>query len=105
MSKNALLVLLAAANVLLLTGVILLGYTPPAAMAQAEAGGAGYAVVCAQAEPRSDAIYVLDGANHLLHAWRIVPTPRSVEDPISLAYKDTRDLARDFRERDRERAK
>lgn len=103
MSRNALLVLLAGANLLLLSGLILLAHTPPMAMAQAEAGGSNFAVVCAQAELRNDAVYVLDGTNHLLHAWRVLPYPRTVEEPVGLVYMDSRDLARDFRERDRDR--
>lgn len=105
MSRNALLVLLAGANLLLLTGVVLLAYTPPAAVAQAEMAASGFAIVGAQAELRNDAVYVLDGPNHLLHAWRVMPFPRSIEDPIGLVYMDTRDLARDFRERGRDREK
>ncbi|MBP7934475.1 MAG: hypothetical protein KA354_07475 [Phycisphaerae bacterium] len=105
MSRNTLFVVLAGANLLLLSGLILLAYSPPAAMAQVEGGGSGFAVVSAQAELRNDAVYVLDGANHLLHAWRVMPYPRTVEDPIGLIYMDSRDLARDFRERDRDREK
>lgn len=99
MSKQGLLILLVGANLLLLTGLVLVSYTPPTAMAQtasAPAGGPGYALLACQVEIGNDAVYVLDAQNQLLHAFR-TPFPHQIGDPVQLIYITTRDLSREFR--------
>lgn len=84
---------------LLLAGLVLVSYTPPTAMAQAAgtpAAGPGYALLACQVEIGNDVIYVLDGRNQLLHAFR-TPFPHQIGDPVRLIYISTRDLSREFR--------
>lgn len=97
-SRQAIIVALVGLNLLLLTGVILVGYTPPAAFAQdaAAAGEPADTVLGVQAEVGNDAIYIIDGQNHFLHCFR-TPFPRNEGDPVRLFYIGTRDLSREFR--------
>ena len=98
LTKQAMIVALVGLNLLLLAGVILVGYTPPAAFAQdAAVGGEQPDIVLGvQAEIGSDATYVIDGRNQLLHVFR-TPFPYKEGDPIRVFYIGTRDLSRDFR--------
>ena len=99
LSKQAIIVTLIGFNLLLLTGVILVGYTPPAAFAQDTAAvqpESADILLAVQAEIGSDCIYLLDGENELLHAFRM-PFPHQAGDPVRIMYIGTRDLSREFR--------
>lgn len=101
MSKQVLIVALVGLNLLLLAGVILTAYTPPAAMAQtpaasSPAGGRDYLLMSCLAEPASDVIYVLDVYNQLLLAFR-TPYPYQIGDPVLIRFISMRDLSREFR--------
>ena len=99
LSKQAIIVALVGLNLLLLAGVVLVGYTPPAAMAQEAAAAAGEpadTVLGVQAEIGNDAIYVIDGRNQFLHVFR-TPFPYRDGDPVQIFYIGTRDLSREFR--------
>ena len=99
LSKQAIIVALVGLNLLLLAGVILVGYTPPSAFAQDAAAAAGEpadTVLGVQAEVGNDAIYIIDGQNHFLHCFR-TPFPHHEGDPVRLFYVGTRDLSREFR--------
>jgi hypothetical protein len=101
MSKQVLIVALVGLNLLLLAGVILTAYPPPAAMAQtpaasASAGGRDYLLLSCLAEPGNDVIYVLDVPNQLLLAFR-TPYPYQIGDPVLIQFTGMRDLSREFR--------
>ncbi len=98
LSKQAIIVALVGLNLLLLTAVLMVGYTPPAAFAQ-EVGPpatSDFILTAAEAEIGNDVTYVLDTRNQLLHAFR-TPFPHMVSDPVFVTYAGTRDLSRDFK--------
>jgi len=102
MTKHVMIVVLVGINLLLLAGVLLVTYSPPAAMAQAAAveGSADgdYIVTTAEVELNNDIIYVFDVRNEFLHAFR-THFPRVGESqPVQLRHVFTRDLSRDFKE-------
>ena len=105
MTKNVLIVVLAGINLFLLAGVILVTYSPPAALAQAVAQenaieGDNYILIAAEVEQSNDMIYVLDVQNELLHMFR-TNFPRLGDDqPIRVTHIFTRDVRRDFREQE-----
>ena len=98
-SKWGFIVFLAGVNLLLLSGLILVSFPPPAALAQVAAAagaGPGYALLACQVEIGNDVIYVLDARNQLLHAFR-TPFPHQIGDVVRMVYVSTRDLSREFR--------
>lgn len=95
MSKRALILVLAAVNLLLVSILVLSSYTPPQAFAQGLSRSGEYIVVAAKAEQTSDAIYLLDLRTRQLHAFRST-FPRAAGEPIRVALMHTRDLVRDF---------
>jgi hypothetical protein len=100
-SKQALIVALVGLNLLLLAGVILTAYSPPAAMAQtppasAVLGNQEYLLLSCLAEPGNDVIYVLDVPNQLLLAFR-TPYPYQFGYPVWIQFVSMRDLSREFR--------
>ena len=101
MSKQVLIVALVGLNLLLLAGVILTAYSPPAAMAQPPAASTAaesgdYMLLSCLAEPGNDVIYVLNVPNQLLLAFRM-PYPYQIGDPVRIQFVNMRDLSRDFR--------
>ena len=104
MTKHVLIVVLAGINLFLFTGVILVHYSPPAAMAQPMAmeGAAegNYVLIAAEAELNNDMVYVLDVQNEFLHMFR-TNFPRLGDDqPVRIRHVFTRDLSRDFKEQE-----
>lgn len=102
MTKHVLIVALVGVNLFLLTGVILVTYSPPAALAQEVAAenavdGNDYILIAAEVELNNDMIYVLDVQNEFLHMFR-TNFPRMGDDqPIRVRHVFTRDISRDFR--------
>ena len=102
MTKHVLIVGLVGLNLFLLAGVILVTYSPPAALAQDVAvegaiEGDPYILVAAEVELNNDMIYVLDVQNEFLHMFR-TNFPRMGDDqPILVRHIFTRDVSRDFR--------
>ncbi len=98
LSKQSIIVALVGLNLLLLTAVLMVGYTPPAALAQEATPSAGsdIIVMAAQVEIGNDVTYVLDTRNQLLHAFR-TPFPHMDNDPVFVTYVGSRDLSRDFK--------
>ncbi len=95
MSMRSILVLLAGLNLALLGGLFLLSWTPPEAAAQGIGRGTEYVLVAAQAELRSDAVYLFDLRTRQMHAFRST-FPRVVGQPVRVALMNSRDLNRDF---------
>ncbi len=92
MTRQSLLVILVAVNLLLLAGLILSTYTPPVAYAQAPGRAGDYLLVSGQISNSHDVVYLLDLRNRLLHVFRATQG-----QPINFVPVDTRELARDFR--------
>jgi hypothetical protein len=104
MTKHVLIVVLVGLNLFLLAGVILVTYSPPAAMAQAAtvegAADGNYILIAAEAGLNNDVVYVFDMGNEFLHAFR-TPFPRLGDDqPVRIGHVFTRDLSRDFKEQE-----
>ena len=104
MTKHVLIVVLVGLNLFLLAGVILVTYSPPAAMAQAAtvegAADGNYILIAAEAGLNNDVVYVFDMGNEFLHAFR-TPFPRFGDDqPAQIRHVFTRDLSQDFKEQE-----
>ena len=105
MTKHVMIVVLVGINLFLLAGVILVTYSPPAALAQdvaVEAGveGNNYILVSAEVELNNDMIYVFDVQNEFLHMFR-TNFPRLGDDqPVLIRHIFTRDVSRDFRQQE-----
>lgn len=95
MSKRVLIVILVGLNLVLLSGVVLTAYSPPAAMAQAVGRGGEYILIAAEAELASDAVYLIDLRLKQMYAFRST-FPRMAGEPTRVALLAQRDLARDF---------
>ncbi len=93
MHKRTLIVLLAGLNLLLLAGVILFSWSPPAAYAQATPMGRNYAVVAGEINDGRDALYILDLPRRRMHVF----VPNRDQANRRLFYAGYRDLQRDFR--------
>jgi len=98
MSKRVFVVLLVGINFILLLGLLLSAYSPPAAFAQAVPLTGEYMLVTAEAELNNDAIYVIDLNKRQLHAFR-ARVPRGGGGPIQIGWVHMRDLKRDFQRR------
>lgn len=91
MKKNFLVSLLVCLNMVLLTGMILASYSPPAANAQTVGLAGNYLMVAGEIQDGYDAMYLIDLRNQTLHAFYYD------RGPNKLAYGQYRDLRRDFR--------
>jgi hypothetical protein len=84
--------LLVCLNAILLTGLILASYSPPAAYAQDATGLAGrYMVVAGEIQDQYDALYLLDTRSRNLYGFVFDRGRRQ------LRLSAARDLERDFR--------
>ncbi len=93
MTKRALIVLLAAVNLILLSSLlIVLG--EPRAHAQAAPLGQNYAMVCGEIRDGMDALYLIDLSRRRMHVF--VPN-RDQNNRRLLISAQIRDLQRDFR--------
>lgn len=95
MNKKSLIVGLIGLNVFLAACLVGSAWSPPSALAQGARNSGSFLMVAGQAEESNDALYLLDGRNHMLHAYR-TNYPRVVGEPIRVALMDSRDLRRDF---------
>ncbi|MBX3396263.1 MAG: hypothetical protein KF841_12945 [Phycisphaerae bacterium] len=93
MSKRGLIVLLVGLNLTLAAALILTGWQPPAAMAQAAPLGQNYSIVAGEVRNGMDGLYVLDLALRRLHVF----IPNRDQNNRRLFHVGFRDLQRDFR--------
>ena len=91
MNKTAWLTVLICANLILLTSLILIGYTPGTALAQGTGLAGNYLVVTGQIQSSFDALYLVDLRERTLHTFCFVKGSNDIE------YAGFRDLERDFR--------
>ena len=94
MTKRAVIVLMVAVNLALLSVLLLISYTPSPVFAQLARGGE-FMMVSARAEQSNDAIYLLDLRTRQLHVFR-TNYPREAGEPTRLTLRHSRDLIRDF---------
>lgn len=83
--------LLVCLNLLLLTGIMLAGYSLPTAVAQGTGLGDSYMVVSGEIQDEYDALYIIDVRNRTIHVFH---WDRGKRD---LIYTDWRALDIDFR--------
>jgi hypothetical protein len=69
MNKNTWLTLLVCVNLILLTGIVLVGTTPRAAQAQGIGLADNYLLVAGQIQSGFDALYIIDTAQRTLHTF------------------------------------
>ncbi len=93
MKKNFLLSLLVCVNMVLLTGLILASYSPPAANAQTVGLAGNYLMVAGEIRNGTDALYVVDLPKRRLHVF----IPNHDLNNRRLIYRHYRDLEYDFR--------
>jgi hypothetical protein len=91
MNKSTWLTLLVCVNLVLLTGIILVGTTPRAAQAQGIGLADNYLIVAGQIQEGFDALYVIDTAQRTLHSFYF---RKGTKD---LQWAGYRQLERDFR--------
>jgi hypothetical protein len=91
MNKTAWLTLLVCVNLVLLTGIVLFGFTPRTALAQSTGLAGNYMIVTGEIQDGFDALYVLDLRERTLHAFFFQKGSNNIE------YGGYRDLERDFR--------
>ena len=91
MKKKMLLTLVLCANLVLLTGIVLLTATPRTALAQGTGLAGNYLLVSGQIQSQFDALYMLDLRERALHCFYFVKGTNNLE------YAGFRDLERDFR--------
>jgi hypothetical protein len=91
MRRQSWLALLVCVNLVLLTGIVLASYSPPAALAQGVGLSGNYLAVAGEIQSDFDALYLLDVRNKRLHTFYYDKSTRQ------LAYAGNRDLERDFR--------
>lgn len=96
MSRQALIIVLVGANLLLLACLILSSYSPPEAKAQPVSLRGEFILISAQATKTNDTIYLLDLARRQMHAFR-AEVPRMAEQVMMVRWYASRDLVRDFR--------
>ena len=94
MTKHALIVALVGLHLFLLAAVLFSVSSPAEAQAQPVGGAGNYLVVAAEIQNSYDAIYVIDLSQRLMHVF----TLNRARPPV-LEYRDSRDLAQDFRGR------
>ncbi len=91
MRKNTWLSLLLCLNLVLLTGIVLVTYSPPTAYAQGTSLAGDYMVVAGEIQDQHDALYIIDVRNRILH---VLYYDRGRK---ALRYAGARDLEQDFR--------
>jgi len=91
MKKSTCVALLVCVNLVLLTGVIVVSYEPPAALAQGTGLAANFMMVAGEIQDQYDALYIIDLRHRTLHAFQFDRGTKALE------YKDWRDLRLDFR--------
>lgn len=91
MNKKLCIGLLACANLVLFTGIVLFSTSPPAAYAQPTGLNSNYMMVAGEIQNKYDALYIIDLRTRLLHAFYVDKSNQK------FVYADTRDLERDFR--------
>jgi hypothetical protein len=91
MTKTTCVSLLVCLNLVLLTGIVLVSYSPPAALAQGTSLGGDYMIVAGEIQDQYDALYIIDMRNRLLH---VIYFERGRKQ---LKYAASRDLEQDFR--------
>jgi len=91
MTKSTWVALLVCVNLVLLTGIVLFGYTPRPALAQATALSGNYLVVAGQIQAQFDALYLIDLRERPLHTFYFE------KGGAELKWAGYRDLERDFR--------
>jgi hypothetical protein len=94
-SKRSLIVLLAGANIVLLTALLFSVTSPPAAFAQVTPGRPGdFMMATGSVTNQYDAVYIIDSPARLLHCF--MPAQNKTGQ---LMHAQTRSLANDFRSR------
>jgi hypothetical protein len=93
MSKRAVIVLLAGANLLLLAVLIIGSWRLPAAHAQAVPLNSNYLMVAGEIRDGADALYVFDLSRRRMHVF----VPNVDQNNRRIVYRGARDLERDFR--------
>jgi hypothetical protein len=83
--------LLVSLNLVLLTGLLLTAYTPPAAYAQGTGLAGNYLIVAGEIQDQLDALYIVDLRARTLHAFYYDKSDKRI------VYSDFRYLERDFR--------
>lgn len=91
MSKSTWLSLLVCVNLVLLTGLVLCTYSPPAAYAQGTSLAGDYMVVAGEIQDQHDALYIIELRSRMLHVLYFDRGSKS------LRYAGWRDLEQDFR--------
>lgn len=91
MRKSTWLTLLVCVNLVLLTAILLLGYTPRAALAQGTGLAGNYLVVTGEIQDEFDALYMLDLTERALHTFYFEKGSRDMQ------YAGYRLLELDFR--------
>lgn len=94
MSKRMCIAALVCANLLLLTGVVLVTTTPNAAYAQDTGLNYNYLIVTAEVTTGNDAVFLLDVRRRLLHVFY---NDRGARGLTELRLVGSRNLDRDFR--------
>ena len=91
MNKTTCISLLVCLNLVILTGIVLVSYSPPAALAQGTSLASDYMVVAGEIQDQHDALYIVDLRNRLLHVLYFDRGRRQLQ------YAASRDLEQDFR--------
>lgn len=91
MTKATWLALLVCVNLVLLTGIVLFGVPPRAALAQGTSLAGNYLVVTGQIQSQFDALYLIDLRERTLHVFYFM------KGSNELQWAGYRDLERDFR--------
>jgi hypothetical protein len=91
MNKRTVISLLVCVNLILLTAIVLLSYSPPKALAQGVSLASNYLLVAGEIQNEFDALYILDVRTRVLHAFYFDRTNKK------LVFGGLRYLERDFR--------
>ena len=91
MRKRTWIALLVSVNLVLLSGLLLTAYSPPAAYAQGTGLAGNYLIVSGEIQDQLDALYMIDLRARTLHAFYYDKSDKK------LSYSDFRYLERDFR--------
>ena len=93
MNKKSIIVGLVGLNLLLLAGLILASYDPPAANAQVRGGRAGdFLMATIQIHEDYDAVAIINVPLGAMHIF----VPRETKTGAKLVWTDSRNLNRDF---------
>lgn len=91
MTKSTWLTVLICVNLILLTGVVLVGHTPRAAVAQTTGLAGNYLVVTGEIQDQFDAIYLINLRERTLHVFYFI------KGSNDLQWAGYRSLDLDFR--------